>query len=178
MPKVSRSRRSKQNQDRPANQEQPTTSAETVTEAQPRRRVQEMSNRTRVISLVVGDILCFMIFASLGTNAHGKGVNFLQTTWVAVPFLVAWFVVSPFVGAFRSDVATSPRKMLIRTILSWLASWPVAMLLRWLLVERISPVTVGAFASFSLVVLLTNLVILIVWRWPFALNNSLRKRGV
>jgi hypothetical protein len=68
--------------------------------------------------------------------------------------------------------------MLIRTLLSWLATWPVAMAFRWLAVERLSPVPFGSFVSFSLVVLFTNVLLLSIWRWPFALNNSLRKRGV
>ncbi len=178
MPKASKARRRKQNQDRPANQRQPAASTSDTAEVQPRRRIQEMSNRTRVISLAVGDVLCFLIFASLGTNAHGKGVNFLQTIWVAVPFLTAWFLVSPWTGAFRADMATLPAKMLVRTALSWLATWPLAMFLRWLLVERASPVSVSEFFSFSLVALISNLLILILWRWPFTLNNSLRKRGV
>jgi hypothetical protein len=137
-----------------------------------------MSNRTRVISLITGDILCFVIFAVLGTNAHQKGSSFLYDLWVSIPFMTAWFLVSPFVGAYRADVATQPAKMLLRTLLAWLASWPVAMGLRWLLVERTSPVPLESFLSFALVTLLVNLILLVIWRWPFALNNSLRKRGI
>lgn len=177
MPKASRSRRRKLNQDGSASQEQPAISANAANGVQPRRRIQEMPNRARIISLVVGDILCFMIFASLGTQAHGKGVNILGSIWVAIPFLAAWFIVSPFVGAYRADVATSPSKMLLRTLLCWLATWPVAMFFRWLLVERVAPVSFGSFLSFSIVVLIVNFILLVVWRWPFTLNNSLRKRG-
>jgi hypothetical protein len=178
MPKASQSRRRKQNQDRSTEQEQPTTSASAATEMRPRRRIKELSNRTRIISLAFGDILCFLIFVSLGSNEHGKGINFLYSLWLAVPFVAAWFLVSPFVGAYRADVATLPSKMLVRTILAWLATWPVAMLFRWLLVERLSPVSIGSFLSFSTVVLIVNTILLALWRWPFTLNNSLRKRGV
>lgn len=178
MPKASQSRRRKQNQSRPANTEQPTTTARAATNDRPRRSIQEMSPRTRIISLAVGDALCFLIFVSLGSNAHGKGINFLFSLWLAIPFVAAWFLVSPFVGAFKTDVATRPSKMLVRTVLSWLATWPVAMAFRWLIVERLSPVSLGDFVSFSLVVLFTNLILLVIWRWSFALNNSLRKRGV
>jgi|SRR6185312_14073661 len=178
MPKASQSRRRNQNQNRPANPEQPPTTAGVATNERPRRRIQEMSNRTRIISLAVGDILCFLIFVSLGSNAHGKGINVLFSLWLAIPFVAAWFLVSPFVGAFKADVATLPSKMLVRTVLSWLATWPVAMAFRWLIVERVSPVALGDFVSFSLVVLFTNIILLVIWRWSFALNNSLRKRGV
>jgi hypothetical protein len=137
-----------------------------------------MSNKMRVTSLVVGDILCFLIFVSLGSNAHGKGVNILYSLWLSLPFLAAWFLVSPFVGAYRADVATQPLKMVLRTMLCWLATWPVAMFFRWLLVERVNPVAPGSFLSFSTVVLIVNCLLLLIWRWPFTLNNSLRKRGV
>ncbi|HEX7734477.1 MAG TPA: DUF3054 domain-containing protein [Ktedonobacteraceae bacterium] len=180
MPKASKARRRKQNQNRPANQEQPASaeSAAPVPEARPRRQVKEMSPRARLISLVFGDILCFLIFASLGTNAHGKGINVLQTIWVAIPFAAAWFLVGILLGAFREDIATNPKKMMLRTFICWLFSWPVAMLFRWLLVERFNPVPLSNFASFAIVAFIANLTILVVWRWPFALNNSLRKRGV
>ena len=177
MPKASEARRRKQKQNASSNQEQPTASA--LAEGRPTRRpVQELPNRTRVVSLVVGDILCFLIFVSLGSNAHGKGVNFLYSLWLVIPFLAAWFLVSPFIGAYRADVATRPSKMLVRTALCWLATWPVAMVLRWLLVERVNPVSFGSFLSFAIVVLIANFVLLVLWRWPFTLNNSLRKRGV
>jgi hypothetical protein len=139
-----------------------------------------MAPGTRLVSLVAGDLLCFLIFVSLGANQHGEGFNLLYTLWLAVPFVVAWFLVSPFVGAFRADIATMPRKMARRTILSWLAAWPVAMALRWLLVDRVKvpPVTFSSFLSFALVTLIFNTALLLLWRWPFALSNDLRKRGV
>lgn len=165
----------------PKNQaESPKQSPSATTPVKPLYRSTEMSPRARTISLVVGDIICFLIFASLGASQHGKGFNLLQSVWIAVPFIAGWFLVSPFVGAFRADIATSPGKMLRRTALSWLASWPVAMLFRWLLVDRVTvpPITFGDFLSFSLVALIFNTGLLLLWRWPFSLNNDLRKRGV
>jgi hypothetical protein len=137
----------------------------------------ELSPRTRTVALVVGDALCFLIFASVGTGQHGEGINPLYSAWVALPFLTAWFAVSPFVGAFGSSLATSPRRMLVRTMLAWLVTWPVAMAFRWLQVDRVTGTPPGAFFSFATVALLFNLALLAIWRWPFALNNDLRKRG-
>lgn len=180
MPKASRARRRKLQQNRQASREQPTTTASATGELRPRRQIQEMSPRMRVISLVIGDILCFLIFAALGTKTHEKGASPLLSAWVALPFLAAWFLVSPFTRAFKADVATRPLKMMLRTALSWLATWPVAMAFRWLMVDRVSPdpVSLSSFMSFATVALVANLVLLLIWRGPFALNNSLRKRGV
>jgi len=176
MPKTSRAgarkkRKPRQNQAPPA-----APSAAPRARALPERR--ELSPRTRIIALVVGDALCFLIFASIGTNQHGEGINLLYSVWVALPFLAAWFAVSPFLGAFRAELATSPRRMLVRTALAWLVTWPFAMAFRWLQIDRVTGTTPGAFLSFAVVALLFNLALLAIWRWPFALNNDLRKRGI
>lgn len=162
---------------REQSQEQPTTPASATDAVTPRYGKRKMSNRTRIISLVIGDILCFLIFTSLGTNAHGLGVNLLNSIWVAVPFLAAWFLISPFVGAFRVRLFAHPLKMLGGTALAWLATWPVAMALRWLLVERANPIPLSSFLTFATVVLLVNMVLLPAWRGLFVLGNSLLSRG-
>lgn len=140
----------------------------------------ELSTSGRIIALVVGDALCFLIFASLGAEQHGEGFNLFYTFWVALPFIAGWFLVSPFLGAFKADVATRPSRMLTRTVLAWLASWPVAMGLRWLLVDRTTVPTVSftSFLTFAMIALAFNLGLLLLWRWPFSLNNDLRKRGM
>lgn len=133
--------------------------------------------RLRLVFLVIGDILCFLLFVSLGSNAHGKGVHPLYSLWLSVPFLLAWFLISPFVGAFRARLFARPVKMLGGTALAWVATWPVAMGLRWLLIERVDPVPLSSFLSFSTVVLLVNLVLLPGWRGLFALGDFLLTRG-
>ncbi len=139
-------------------------------------RAKEMPYNRAVIVLVIGDAICFLIFAAIGRSSHGEASGFAaipQVITTALPFAIAWFLVSPFVGAYRREVVAQPRTMVIRTSLSWLLSWPVALLLRGIFVDHgIPPYT------FAAIVLLFNLVLLLVWRWPFALNNSMRKRGV
>lgn len=126
--------------------------------------------------LVIGDVVCFLVFAALGRNTHGEASGLAaipQIILTALPFATSWFLVSPFVGAFRREVVAQPRAMVIRTALAWLLSWPVAMLLRGIFVDHgVPPLT------FALVVLLFNMVLLVIWRWLFALYNSRRKRGV
>ncbi len=135
----------------------------------------EISYNQAVIMLVIGDIMCFLIFAALGRNTHGETSGFAaipQIIVTALPFAAGWFLVSPFVGTFRHKILAQPRAMATRTALAWLLAWPVAMLLRGLFVDhRIPPL------SFAIVVLLFNMLLLLVWRWPFALNNRMRKRG-
>jgi len=143
-----------------------------VTEKKARAR-KEMPYKQAVIILVIGDLLCFLIFAALGRDTHGETSGFAaipQIIKTALPFAAGWFLVSPFVGAFRHKILAQPRAMVMRTVLAWLLSWPVAMILRGIFVDHGIPPF-----SFAFVVLLFNTVLLLVWRWPFALNNSMRK---
>jgi hypothetical protein len=176
MPKASRAGARKKR--KPRQNQAPPAATPATTQAGTLSQRRELSPRARVVALVVGDALCFLIFASIGTNQHGEGVNLLYSAWVALPFLAAWFAVSPFLGAFRAELATSPKQMLLRTALAWLATWPFAMAFRWLQIDRTKGTPLGAFLSFAAVALLFNLALLAIWRWPFALNNNLRKRGI
>ncbi|HEX9134412.1 MAG TPA: DUF3054 domain-containing protein [Ktedonobacteraceae bacterium] len=140
------------------------------------RARKEIPYQQAVIMLVIGDLVCFLIFAALGRNTHGEASGFAaipQIIITALPFAAGWFLVSPFVGAFRHKILAQPRAMVLRTVLAWLLSWPIALLLRGIFVDHGIPPL-----SFAIVVLLFNTVLLLVWRWPFALNNSMRKRGV
>ncbi len=162
----------------PDNNDQQSPTA--IKSGKPLWKSKEMTPRNRIIALIIGDFLCFMVFVSLGSNQHGEGVDLLYSAWLALPFLAAWFLVSPFVGAFKTDIATRPTKMLARIVFSWLATWPVAMLFRWLLVDRlrVPAVPFSSFLTFAIVALFFNMGLLLLWRWPFALNNELRSRNL
>jgi hypothetical protein len=139
------------------------------------RAKKEIPYNQAVIMLVIGDLICFLIFAALGRNTHGEASGLAaipQIIITAFPFAAGWFLVSPFVGAFRHKILTQPRAMVMRTALAWLLAWPFAMLLRGIFVDHGIPPL-----SFAIVVLLFNMLLLLIWRWPFALNNSMRKRG-
>ena len=125
--------------------------------------------------LVIGDVLCFLIFVAFGRFSHGETSGFAaipQIITTALPFIAGWFLVSPFAGAFRHSIMTEPRSMVIRTAAAWLLAWLIAMLLWGIFVDHGVPPL-----SFALVVLFFNMLLLLIWRWPFALNNSMRKRG-
>src|SRR5712691_9442879 len=146
------------------------TTKETKTEAPP-----ETSNTRRIATLVVGDALAFLIFAAIGRSSHGEATGLAaipQIVLTAAPFAAAWFIVAPFTGAYRRELTGEPRKMAICTVLAWVLSWPVAMALRGIFVDHAVPPI-----SFALITLIFNTLILLVWRWPYALNNSMKKRG-
>ena len=135
-----------------------------------------MSPRRRIITLAIGDAIVFLVFASIGQNSHGESLSIPSIIFIALPFALGWFLVAPFVGAFREDIVSNPRRMANRTIQAWFLSWPVAMALRWLLVDRTRNTSLISFITFAFVALVILIVILLLWRWPFAFNNSIRER--
>lgn len=132
------------------------------------------ANTRRIITLVVGDTLVFLVFAVLGRRSHGEPISpdaLLQIVLTAAPFVIGWFIVSPLAGAYRRNLETQPRAMAIRTTLAWVLAWPVALFLRWLFsgFRDFPPL------SFAIVALIFNLALLLLWRWPYALTNSMKK---
>lgn len=128
----------------------------------------------QIVSLVIGDAMAFLIFALIGRGSHGEATGLAalpQAAGTALPFAAAWFIVAPFVGAFRRDIIARPRAMAIRTVLAWACSWPLAMVFRGIFVDHGVPPL-----SFALITLLFNTGILLLWRFPFALTNNVRLR--
>ncbi len=128
--------------------------------------------------LVFGDVVVFLAFAAIGRGTHNEPTGLAAVPEIiltAAPFAVGWFIVAPFVGAYRSDIVNEPAAMAKRTILAWALSWPIALALRWFFVDRSRGTSASAFFTFALVTFLFVLVILLIWRWPFAVNQSMKK---
>ena len=136
---------------------------ETITSA--RKGVNaEVARPQRTIILVIGDIIVFLIFAAIGRRSHSEAGNVFGIAITALPFAVAWFLVSPFVGAFKRGLEYSTGKMSLRTLLAWLAAWPVAMLFRGIFVDKGVPPW-----TFALITLISNIILLQAWRTLFSL---------
>ncbi|HZO72984.1 MAG TPA: DUF3054 domain-containing protein [Ktedonobacteraceae bacterium] len=139
--------------------------------AEPRKG---MSSLGRIAMLVVGDAIIFLIFSAIGRRSHNEAAGFdalWQIALTAAPFALGWFLVSPFVGAFRRGLETQPRKMITRTTLAWTAAWPVGLLIRGLAEQRVPPL------SFALITLITNMVLLVLWRGLLSFGLGKLKRS-
>jgi hypothetical protein len=131
------------------------------------------SERLRIISLVVGDALVFLIFSVIGRLSHGERVDpaaFPQVVATAAPFAIGWFIIAPYVGAYRQNVTTQPRQMALRTAFAWLLSLPVGLTLRGIFVDHDVPPISFAIVTFVFVMLVLQL-----WRCPYALILRLKQ---
>ncbi|MEO7909074.1 MAG: DUF3054 domain-containing protein [Roseiflexaceae bacterium] len=127
----------------------------------------------RIATLAAGDLVAFNVVTAIGLLSHGEltGLDALgQVAIVAAPFAIGWFLIAPFAGAFRSDIASQPRRILPRAALAWLIALPLGLLF-WSLIrqKQIQP-------AFAIVTFITNLIVLLGWRGVFALLSA-RNRG-
>lgn len=134
-----------------------------------------LSDNVRLPLLIIGDAIIFIIFAAIGRRSHDEtaGISSLwQVIVTALPFAAGWFITAPFLGAYRRGLEVKPRAMAGRTALAWLASWPVAMALRGIFVDHgVPPLT------FAIITLISNTILLLIWRWPLSLIVSRRKQS-
>jgi hypothetical protein len=119
----------------------------------------------QVAALAAGDLVAFNVVTALGLLSHSRltGLDVLaEVATVAAPFAIGWFLVAPFAGAFRGDVAGQPKRILPRAALAWLIALPIGLLL-WSLIRQ-RPVQ----PAFAVVTFITNLIVLLGWRGVFA----------
>lgn len=129
------------------------------------RRAPAAPDLRRTVILAAGDALAFMLFAAIGRASHGEASGLdalLMVAETAAPFALGWFVIAPFVGAYRAEIGGQPRPMLKRTALAWLIAWPIGLALRALIRSSGIPLT------FAIITLVTVLIILLGWRGAFA----------
>jgi hypothetical protein len=132
----------------------------------------DRANIGRILLLVIGDAIVFLIFAAVGRRSHGEAASissFLQVAGTAAPFALGWFIIAPLVGAYRRRQTAGVRKMAQWTALSWLAAWPVTMLFRGIVVDRTVPPW-----TFMLISLISNMLFLEIWRVLFAWLSGLK----
>lgn len=131
-----------------------------------------MSRRTA--ALAAGDLVALVIFAALGRRSHGEAAGLgaaLELARTALPFVVGWFAVAPFAGAFDPRRTAGVGPMLRATLLGWAGGLGVGAVVRALLIGRLSPV------SFYVVTFIVALALLGAWRGIFALGEGGRRKA-
>ena len=115
-------------------------------------------------ALIIGDAVVITFFVLLGLNNH-EGVSLAGWARNAIPLSVAWLVVGGVLGVFRPQVAGSMTTIVPRIVLAWPVAAMIGLVARYLILGH------GLEASFIIVTILINLVMLLVWRTAYALTR-------
>ena len=107
--------------------------------------------------MLSGDLVCFVVFAVLGLRSHEDGITAGGILRAAVPFQAGWLFVSFALG--KQDTAATDSRQVLRL---WVPAWAIGLILRTLLFDR------SFAATFAIVALLVNGVLLMVWRGALA----------
>jgi len=107
--------------------------------------------------LIVGDTLTILLTTFIGFATHGEvEMSFLPRMAAAFfPLVMAWFLLSPFLGLFQREITSNPRQ-LWRPVLAMIFAAPLAAVLRGLLLNApiipIFAVVLGATSAFGMLV--------------------------
>ena len=114
-------------------------------------------NHVLIALAVLGDALVFVLFIALTPIEHGS-VELAAFGRTALPFAGVWFLVSPWLGAFRGSTLINWRTVAWRIPLIWLGCGIAAVMLRVWLTDRTFS---WAFAIASITAVA---VMLLAWR--------------
>jgi len=116
-----------------------------------------MKNQNQI--LFSGDILAIAFVTIIGFATHGEtGLSFLPLMLAAfVPLTLAWFLLAPWFGLFRSEITSSPNQ-LWRPVVAMFFVGPFAVVLRGLILNApIIPI-------FAVVLSATSAFGMLIWR--------------
>lgn len=85
---------------------------------------------SRRLDLVFGDSLAILTFALIGHISHGGKSFDLDVVKTAAPFLSAWFVVSPLLGAYTRAATANVGQTISSFARAWAIAIPMGLALR------------------------------------------------
>jgi peptidoglycan/LPS O-acetylase OafA/YrhL len=116
-----------------------------------RRRVR------RALIALVADIVCVIVFCTIGRRSHAEGLTVSGVAHTAWPFLAGAAVGWLLIGGWRKPFTVIPTGVVV-----WVCTVAVGMLLR-------KATSAGVSASFVVVASLSTAVLLLGWRAAAAL---------
>ncbi|HEX2402513.1 MAG TPA: DUF3054 domain-containing protein [Mycobacterium sp.] len=116
-----------------------------------RRRVR------RALIALVADIVCVIVFCTIGRRSHAEGLTVAGVAHTAWPFLAGAAVGWLLIGGWRRPFTVIPTGVVV-----WVCTVAVGMLLR-------KATSAGVSASFVVVASLSTAVLLLGWRAAAAL---------
>ena len=121
--------------------------------------------RRDIVVVVLGDMAIFLVFVILGKIEH-EIIQSRALVRTALPFSIAWFAISPWLGTYRASTLYDLRTMAWRISAIWLLCGLVALLARALLTDRtLTP-------AFAFVAIVVQGALLVSWRGVFMMVTS------
>jgi hypothetical protein len=121
------------------------------------------SSFSPVVRLIIGDALVLLTFVLIGRRSHAMAAtDIMAVLATALPFVVCWFLITPWWGIYRADISLNPAKLWPRLAIGCLTAVPAALVLRALLLGRTLPA--GIPLTFGLVSLGYIGGVMLAWR--------------
>ena len=134
-----------------------------TTPSSPSARSRSLLPQWPQVVAALGDFAVFFLFALAGRSDHNISLSILSLLKTLAPFAVAWFTLSPWLGAHRLRTLSSLGQLWQRVLPVYLLSFSIAILLRSWWYDR------PLILSFILVALSFQTVFLTLWRLALAL---------
>lgn len=117
-----------------------------------------MLNHQRPLPIIIEIIEKFKL-QTCQCNMHSDlGMNLIEVLGTAGPFLISWFVLSPFLGAYNRKATATLGSIPVELLPGWLVSMTGALTIRGILKGTVPPV------PFIVVSLIVTFTLLSAWR--------------
>lgn len=127
---------------------------------------EKQTSTSQVVILIIGDLLVLLSFVAIGRRSHSMSVaDFGATLITTLPFVISWFVVTPWFGIYRAQVYSVWQSLVPRLLLAWAVAGPLALILRALFLGR--SIFTGIMPTFALVSIAYIGVVALIWRLAF-----------
>jgi len=108
--------------------------------------------------LATGDALALILFAYIGRSNHGSAAFDFAVFKTAIPFLVGWYTVAPFLGAYTKEATDNFKSATIKLGQAWAPSVTAALGIRTVTLHHQPP------TPFIIVSFVATAVVLAAWR--------------
>jgi hypothetical protein len=114
--------------------------------------VRQIHRPTHLVILGAGDLLVILSFVWIGRSSHSLSVaDVVAGLTTALPFIIGWFLITPWFGLYRSEIRQSWRKWVPRFLAAWAIAGPLSLVLRALFLGRpLSSSIIPGFATIAL----------------------------
>lgn len=100
------------------------------------------------------DFLAILLFAFIGTTSHNSASDYLAVLAVAVPFLLSWFITTPFLGLYNPTATNDIKTSLSTSAKGWIVAIPLGCVLRGIIKGYVPPL------PFVIVTMIATLVVI------------------